>query len=128
MDCTGDETWCGTSCVDTSNDDTNCGTCDNRCDIGGDQFCAAGECVCPDGLSDCDGDCVNLQVEEFHCGACGNDCSEMRGACIEGDCVCDGGDIMCDGQCVPSDEDQHCGGCTPCPADLTCEVDVCVQI
>jgi hypothetical protein len=47
--------------------------------------CVAGECVCADGLSPCDGDCVDLRSDPLNCGECGEVCAGDE-VCADGDC------------------------------------------
>ncbi len=65
--------------------------------------CEAGECVCPDDLTDCDGTCVDLDSDPEHCGDCANACDQ---------------DQTCDqGRCLGARADAGAGGADAGPAD-----------
>jgi Stigma-specific protein, Stig1 len=102
-------TCCSGKCVNTNDDNNNCGSCDNGCPSG--QIC-------------CSGNCVNTQTDANNCGSCGN-------ACTGGE-TCDGGVCSCGGQTC-GDDYECCGGaCSPagstpcgtgglcCASDQTC--------
>ena len=61
------------SCVDTSSDINNCGTCGHVCTVG--QAC-------------CGGACVDLQLDPYNCGSCGRRCGAFgeSGICTGGVC------------------------------------------
>ncbi|KAM0419050.1 hypothetical protein ACHAPT_011989 [Fusarium lateritium] len=63
------KTLCGTKCVDTAKDKTNCGTCRSVCRK--DQSCIQGSCGCPSGMADCNGVCKNFSKDAKNCGFCG---------------------------------------------------------
>jgi len=47
-------------------------------------ICMNGQCVCPDGLVDCNGTCLDTMSDALNCGACGHDC--LGGGCTTGVC------------------------------------------
>jgi len=85
---------CSGTCVDTTTNSTNCGSCGNSC---GSSDCVNGVCApaCPPGQVLCNGICTDTQNDIFNCGTCGNMCSpgfidcefgsETR--CQQGTCV-----------------------------------------
>ncbi len=78
--CSGTQTACGTDCIDTSSDPTNCGGCGIPCSTG--QICQNGACQCQSGFMLCNGSCV--ASDATHCGSCsmtcqtGQVCSQRR--------------------------------------------------
>jgi hypothetical protein len=83
----------GGSCVNTSADVNNCGSCGNTCAAG--QACTAGACVsisCPAGQALCaaGGSCVSITNDPQNCGRCGNICAAGQ-ACTAGVCQSAGG-------------------------------------
>ncbi len=83
---------CGaTSCIDTQNDDANCGSCGNVCGpnercMGGSCHCGAGP-RCTPGFTCCGGTtCADLQNDPENCNACGDRCPGMQ-MCIGGLCM-----------------------------------------
>src|SRR5438046_226 len=58
--CTGSLKKCGTACVDTTKDPSNCGACNSKCANG--QFCAGSKCnsTCTMPLTLCGQFCVDL--------------------------------------------------------------------
>src|SRR5205085_985154 len=99
------QTCCGTSaCVDTNMDVKNCGKCGFVCRS--DQICKGGQCVCPSGLTDCQGKCVNTAKDPNNCGGCG--------------IVCPHGQICFNGMCVTSIPMCASGCFNSCNASGTC--------
>lgn len=104
------------TCVDTSRDAENCGTCGTTCGVG--ERCQSGRCTCAPGLDDCDGDPSNgcesrLSVDVQNCGACGQTCGSGA-VCDGGQCrtACQSGLSDCGGSCVDlQSRVQHCGAC-----------------
>jgi hypothetical protein len=89
-DCLAGSTRCGSTCVNLSSDQLNCGACGNGCDPG--MVCSLGACAasCAVGLEDCSGACSDLSIDPAHCGGCATPCDA-------GD-VCWGG--ACQGYCL----------------------------
>jgi hypothetical protein len=92
---------CNGSCLDTMNDDDNCGSCDNEC--GADlcvsfSYCSSGSCV----------------------GGEETDCSWMDDVCVVGDCNSSNG--QCQAQALPNntscDDDDPCTTADVCSAGL----------
>jgi hypothetical protein len=117
---------CGSACIDMSADPANCGGCGMSC--ASYQACQAGACVgcdpsiscaapfernpdtcacvCPVGLTECDGGCVDTTSNAAHCGGCGESCGP-HATCANGACACWAGYSYCEaqGQCVSN----YCG-------------------
>lgn len=131
MECSVGER-CGEECVDTSSDQSNCGTCGNVCADGA----ACQEGTCFEQTEDCrqeackgffycnlaDGECLAGCDRDEQCNA--------NASCdvFEHECVCEEGFHGCAGQCVDSSSPQHCGDrCEPCPSpangSATCNAD-----
>jgi glucosylceramidase len=124
--CSGTQTACGTDCIDTSSDPTNCGGCGIPCSTG--QVCQNGACQCQAGLMLCNGSCV--ASDATHCGSCATTCQTGQ-VCSNGACIssCDGtGLTLCGSSCVdPSTSNTSCGGCgTTCGSTQHCAGAVCV--
>ena len=93
LSCGGGTSLCGGSCVNTSYDPGNCGSCGNVCpDVANSEpVCVSGSCsaVCDSGFGDCDLDptngCQDLQSDNANCGACGNVCAGGE-TCMAGVC------------------------------------------
>jgi hypothetical protein len=64
-------TLCGGACVDTRQDDANCGHCGVQVPEGG--YCSSGTPSCG-GLTKCGGGCVDVSQDVANCGACGHAC------------------------------------------------------
>ena len=107
QNCSG--TCCGDVCVETENDDKNCGACGQECPMG--TKCAAGRCGCPPtnivcgmGQSCCGmNGCKSLDSDQNNCGVCGVFCGR-EGVCVGGEChcgstVCQRGQQCCSGAC-----------------------------
>jgi hypothetical protein len=76
-------TMCGSNCVSTATDNSNCGTCGTMCMSG--RTCQMGSCRCAMGTTMCGSRCVNLQTDNGHCGSCGTMCTAGR-TCQMGTC------------------------------------------
>lgn len=131
--CAGGYTPCGTGCVDTGSDDTNCGQCGNGCGAG--QTCSGGSCI-----QTCAAD---LQTDVNNCGACGNVCDLPHTAvnkCVSGVCApsaCASGWGHCDGDSVTTwangcetdltTDSANCGACgQACQTGEICSGGACL--
>jgi hypothetical protein len=85
---------CNGTCVNKSNDRTNCGFCFFTCGRL-DQVCVASKCGCPAGLTDCNGSCYDLSTSQNHCGMCNRGCPAPVEVCTAGDCACAPGLTRC---------------------------------
>ncbi len=87
---------CGSTCINTTNNVANCGTCGKACASG--QLCEAGACVstCSGATRMCGSSCANISTDPTNCGACGTTCRA---------------DQVCTGACVcPTDRPMICNG------------------
>ena len=129
--CVTGTTCCGSSCVNLSSDNQNCGVCGNTCTApNATSTCVNGTCqfvACNPGFADCDGmpsnGCeANLQNDVRNCGACGHTCTAPNAVsfCAMGTCqiqFCNMGFGNCDGNPLTGCEtnllnDVHnCGMC-----------------
>lgn len=91
--CGNGETSCGGTCVDTTTDVNNCGSCYDICGTpsNGIATCTTSKCgvACNVNYGDCDADATNgceadLLSDAKNCGACGRDC--LGGGCQNGMC------------------------------------------
>ncbi len=140
--CSGSESCCDNSCVDTQTDPSHCGGC-TACGSG--QTCNSGVCTnvgcadsnpaCASNQACCDNTCVDTQSDPTHCGgctACGSNQTCNSGVCTTVGCAdsnpaCASNQSCCDNACVDSQNDPtHCGGCTACATGDTCSAGVCV--
>ncbi|AKV02671.1 hypothetical protein AKJ09_09334 [Labilithrix luteola] len=129
------------SCIDPTNDDRNCGACNNMCDRMGDggaplanayYGCVANQCgrmKCNANYGNCDGDasngCEAQLVTSENCGACGRTCSpgmecrvNLKG---QAECMCPTGLTYCPQTCFGgvcyggcydiSSDKLNCGAC-----------------
>jgi hypothetical protein len=121
-------TICGNLCVDTSTDDSNCGTCNNACTGG--SSCSNSQCQCSGGLTYCSGSCVDTTMDNSNCGACNNPCGTNE-TCTNSVCQTNVGGAPPQGSCAHGLCDANLGyldfGCDPngcvdnvCNADLYC--------
>lgn len=137
-------TRCGTFCIDTQFDPSNCGACGSTCMAG--EACMAGRCVpgmdagtpckAPNVL--CGMLCVDVRESATHCGACFRSCplgSGCRsGACVSvsfdaggGGMTCPPGRMPCGDTCrdVATDP-MHCGACgRTCRGGEVCMAGAC---
>ena len=101
--CASGQTTCGTACVNTATDPTNCGACGIPCSTG--QICQNSQCQCQAGLLDCNGACVASDAS--HCGSCTTVCPATQlcsnGACAHG---LRGAQIVCGTACVNAGDRQ----------------------
>jgi hypothetical protein len=72
--CTSGKTSCSGSCVDTTADNSNCGSCGHTCNTAAGESCMAGVCGCSSG-TDCSTYCVTTTTDSNNCGGCNNVCS-----------------------------------------------------
>jgi hypothetical protein len=88
--CGGDQTRCGSRCVDLQRDDSNCGACENACTSheGGGSRCEHGSCTfsCTGGLIACGDQCLDVSSDSAHCGACNKVCKNEE-TCSAGKCT-----------------------------------------
>ncbi|MGA2418342.1 MAG: hypothetical protein ABSF55_03835 [Candidatus Staskawiczbacteria bacterium] len=82
---------CDESCVDTTSDTSNCGSCSNYC------FGTTPDCY--------NSGCYDLSDDDSNCGSIGNACGGASPDCIGGSCSCDG---------------NSCSGTTPYCSSGTC--------
>ncbi len=138
--CASDQTRCGSVCVDTTTDPSNCGACGRNCCAG--TLCSAGVCVvscgsartlCGPGPADAGcaspGVCVDTASDIANCGACGMRCATGE-VCSAGRCVmaCTSVQTRCGSSCVDlTTDDNNCGACgTVCPSAQRCSAGVCI--
>ena len=126
----GTPTSCGGQCVDTNVDTNHCGKCGFKCTGG--QFCAAGKCRCPSGLTFCNGLCRDTKTDRAYCGTsgCGTACKAGE-VCNAGQCgLSFGGSTptKCGASCVNlSTDGNNCGSCgTKCTGGRSCSSRTCV--
>jgi hypothetical protein len=118
---------CNGTCVNKSNDRTNCGLCFNTCPKL-EQVCNKGVCGCPGGMTDCNGSCTDTSSSQTHCGMCNRGCPVGTEVCSAGTCTCAAGYTRCPtGNCVNLKTDKYnCNACgTACPGNKTCNNGSC---
>ena len=59
---------CNGTCINTSVDPLNCGSCGNACPAG--TACVKGNCSCLVGLELCNGTCTETSFDSRNCGSC----------------------------------------------------------
>lgn len=130
-DCTADApTKCGTKCVNTKTDTSNCGGCNEQCDKVdyGQPVCNNGQCSikCNSGYHECDGACVSNTSPQ----SCGTQCdpcptpTNATATCENSKCgfKCkNSGYLSCTDGCYPSDNKN----CKTCGNDCTKSSKVC---
>jgi len=110
---------CNNTCIDTTSDDTNCGSCGNICAPG--QRCEGGTChtYCSEpGTGYCMNPfigprvCSELDSDIYNCGRCQHSCPTSF--CSRGECVseCPADLTECNRGCVDTmTSEWNCGGC-----------------
>jgi len=105
---------------DLLTDLANCGECGRECD---DTYsCMEGECLCANGLSECNTACFDLEINQEHCGACNSPCGDLH-HCVAGECACrNRAHIECADECIDARTDPaNCGECgNVCAQYLDC--------
>jgi hypothetical protein len=129
--CPAGTTNCGGSCINTQNNQQNCGFCGRSCDVqNATSSCTMGMCQltrCAAGFGNCDGFFANgcetdLNTSAANCGACNTQCFGAAGQfamCTMGACIrtCAAGRGDCDmnnnNGCETNIDTsvQHCGAC-----------------
>jgi hypothetical protein len=111
-------TLCSGTCVDTTTNANDCGTCGNACAtaiVHAQPTCVASGCTfsCNIGYSACSGGCTDFQSDSANCGGCGSAYACTGGqTCQSGRCGCPGGTVSCGGTCVDTQSDSlNCGSC-----------------
>ncbi|MBK8692904.1 MAG: hypothetical protein IPN17_11565 [Deltaproteobacteria bacterium] len=131
--CTAGQSFCGTGCVDTNTDNTNCGTCGTVCAAG--QSCQVGLCrrSCSAGQSLCGDVCSTLDSDPANCGSCGAACPAGQ-MCSAGRCAltCAAPRTVCTSaagvmNCVDTLTDAaNCGACgNACSTGQSCVAGAC---
>lgn len=125
------QTRCGTTCVDTTKDLSNCGACGAKCKAT--QYCSTGKCsdACTSPSKLCGQFCVDTTTDHDNCGACGKGCQANQ-ECVAGMCVikCAQGLSVCDMTCVDkTSDDMYCGDCsTACGMNEHCTGSTCCPL
>ncbi|HLK35557.1 MAG TPA: hypothetical protein VKU41_02310, partial [Polyangiaceae bacterium] len=121
QDCAGARCGSAGTCVDTSTDPSNCGSCGVACPNGA--KCSDGACTCPASAPlACAGACIDPTADHANCGGCGNACTNGY-RCSAGACVpCSSTDAKCSGVCTDLSVDvDNCGSCGKvCPSGAVC--------
>jgi len=110
-------TDCGGICVDTRENRSHCGECDEVC--AAEAECEYGRCDCGSWMQHCDGECVDDDSVD-HCGECNKVCPEVPNAsrrCWSREC-----DHSCNSDYVKCGEDEAClgAGGAECSNDDDC--------
>jgi glucosylceramidase len=122
--CVGGQTACGSECVNTATDPTNCGACGIPCSSG--QSCQSGSCQCQSGML-CNGGCVSSDAT--HCGDCTTTCATGQ-VCSNNVCStsCATGQTLCGTACVVTNgtDTLNCGACgKTCVSGQACNAGTC---
>ncbi len=126
ISCNSPQQLCGSTCVDTSSDSSNCGVCGNACSGG--QTCQGSACKCASGQLYCSGSCV--ASDATHCGNCATTCTSPQ-VCSNNSCSssCSGSQMLCGTACVDLTSDAaNCGACAhACGSTQHCASSACVD-
>jgi hypothetical protein len=90
-------TICGNLCVDTTQDDSNCGQCNNACPTGA--TCTSSQCVCTGGMTLCSASCVDTTSDNNNCGTCNHVCASNT-TCMSSTCQAQASGTPPQGNCV----------------------------
>jgi len=94
------QTVCGNLCVDTTQDDLNCGQCNNACGSG--SSCMSSKCTCNNtGETLCTNGCYDLTSDLNNCGTCGKMCTTGQ-MCMNGTCTTQATGVPPQGTCSHS--------------------------
>jgi hypothetical protein len=113
---------CGGTCVDTTKDTGNCGTCGNSCSTGvanSQPDCVNSACgfSCDSPYTACRGACVDTTSDNNNCGSCGHACTAEAGSPVCSGSTCLSGcpsstPALCEGTCVDTGTNvSNCGSC-----------------
>jgi hypothetical protein len=114
-------------CTTLQNTPLDCGMCGHACNS--DETCSGGNCVCRQGLSECNGGCVDAMRDANNCGGCGMMCDTTLERCVQGVCtatLCSTlGETNCNGACLTAQDLQsdplNCGACgKTCQTNQVC--------
>jgi hypothetical protein len=116
LTCPSNQTICGSTCVNTSNDLANCGSCGMTCAAG--EVCSNGGCAltCGGGTTKCGTMCNDTLIDPSNCGTCATACGADQ-VCTAGSCVstCTSGQVVCNNACVdPNTSNAYCGATNGC--------------
>jgi hypothetical protein len=115
-------TVCGSFCVDTTQDDLNCGQCNNACPSG--SSCTASKCQCSGGMSLCTSGCYDLTSDMNNCGTCGNICTGTT-TCMNSTCQAVANGAPPKGNCAHDLCTADIGALTPGCDPNSCVTNVC---
>jgi len=107
--CFSPYTVCGSSCVNLTSNNNNCGTCGNKCAAG--TSCQNGRCtsICTAPTIYCNSTCVDPTTDKNNCGTCGHKCDY---GCYGSQCYCPGYQTYCVDHCTDTNTDDfNCGTC-----------------
>ncbi|MCX8202258.1 MAG: hypothetical protein N3G74_00380 [Candidatus Micrarchaeota archaeon] len=116
--CKGGLTQCGLTCVNTSKDRFNCGSCGVTCKP--DEYCSNGKCISYSGLGG---------IDRNNCGQAGIKCNDNQ-ICANGSCIeCQNNLTRCGNSCVNLNSDpSNCGQCgESCSANQFCSNGKCIS-
>jgi len=123
-------THCDDECVDTQQNNRNCGGCGQKCPLCISQSndssygvrCVGGQCAPPEdtgiNFAICGDACLDLDYDRRNCGTCGNKCATGV-ECIQGSCGCPNDQSKCGDGCCAANRiccDHNCcdAGVTSC--------------